>query len=202
MAARRNGAEWLWLLDESVRPEEDALDALLEAAREPLDTPDGPESPILLASRVVTAGGELDPGSLPVPEVHRGDLVVAAYDRRLVALRLARRGSLLVHRRAFEGVASSSDGAPFDDDLRWTARLLRHELGLLVPASVVVRDAGCAPASRVGPALRLLTGDALAPRERPWFAFRLAQAGLAAVRRRPRRAAGGGRGAGHRAGLG
>lgn len=99
-----------------------------------------------------------------------------------MALRLARHGSLLVHRRAFAGDPPPWAGAPFWDDLVWSASLLRDELGVLVPQSVVVREAGGPRPSRVGPALRLLTGDALAPRERPWFAFRLAEEAIAAVR--------------------
>ena len=198
-AALADGVQWLWLLDGSVAPEPDALARLLEAL-EPLDTPGGPVPPVLLASTVVTAAGRLHPGSVPVPEVARGDLVVAAYDRRLVALRLARRGSLLVHRRAFEDPPTLAAGSPLDDDLAWSARLLRHELGLLVPASRVVRSAGGGPARGPGPGLRLLTGDALAPRERPWFAFRLAEEGAAAVRGRLVRGAGGGPGGARRAG--
>ena len=182
-------------------PEPDALESLL-AEVEPLDTPDGPVHPVLLAGRVVTGAGALDPGSLPVAEVVRGDLVVAAYDRRLVALRLARRGSLLVHRRAFEGALAPTAGTLLEDDLAWTARLLRHELGLLVPASVVVRALGGAPARPPAASLRLLTGDALAPRERPWFAFRMAEDGVAAARARLRRAAAGERGAARHAGRG
>jgi hypothetical protein len=160
---------------------------------EPLDTPGGAVHPVLLSSRVVTADGGLDAGALPVAEVVRGDLVVAAYDRRLVALRLARRGSLLLHRSALEAAA------PFAprEDLAWTARLLRTELGLLVPASVAVRAEGAEPARPATAALRLLSGDALAPREKPWFAFRLAEEGVAAARARLRRDAGGARGAGH-----
>jgi hypothetical protein len=76
------------------------------------------------------------------------------------------------------------------DDLEWTARLLRREPGMLVPASVVVRDPACARRSRsparalLASRLRLLGGDALQPRERPWFAFRLAEQGLGELRER------------------
>ena len=189
--------DWVWLVDDSVLPTPDALERLL-AAVEPLGTPDGLIGPILLASKVVTETGALDPGSLPVAEVGRFDLVVAAYERRLVALRLARRGSLLIHRRAFAG-ASAAAPSVLDPDLTWTARLLRRELGLLVPGSVVVRIDGAGRAWTPAASFRLLTGDALAPREKPRFAFRLAEEGVAAARARLGRAAAGERGAAHHA---
>ena len=59
-----------------------------------------------------------------MPHVFDPDLVVAVFAGRLLPVRLARRGSLLVNRRGFERC-----GLPrtvfFGDDLVWTARLLK-----------------------------------------------------------------------------
>jgi hypothetical protein len=166
---------WVWLLDSGVAPEPKALECLLAAA-------DGaPPPPVLLASKVLTPAGTLDPVSLPVPEVHRGDRVLAALEQRVVPLRVARRGSMLVHHQALrEGGARRA----VDRDLEWTARLLRRDPGQLVPSSVVVRvDAGRRPPrARIAATLRLL--GALEPRERLWFAVHLTELALAARRGR------------------
>lgn len=175
--------EWLWLLDHAAVPEPGALEQLLEAV-ERTDPP-----PVLLASKVVNPDGSLNAGSLPVPEVYKADQALAALDRRSLAIRVARRGSLLVHRRGFAAPALADAGWPLRDDIGWTARLLKHEPGLLVPSSVVVLppadgNAEAGSAREVVGWLRLATGDALEPRERPWFAFRFAERALAALRAR------------------
>jgi hypothetical protein len=186
--ALEGDSTWFWLLDGSVAPEPSALERLLEV----LQHPDSMPAPVLLASKVLAPDGSLDRGSLPVPEVHRRDLVVAAVERRLVALRVARRGSLLVHRRGFETWGLPRARSPGYDDLAWTARLLRHEPGLLVPASVVVRVAASEQVEPGGgrmelsSRLRLIIGGALEPRQKPWFAYRLAEDALAGLPLRPR----------------
>ena len=192
-----SGSEWLWLLDGDAVPEPRALEHLVAA----LDAAKALPAPVLLTGKVLAPDGSLDPRSLPVAEVVRSDLVVGAVGRRLLAVRVARRGSLLVHRRAFERPPGAAACAPLDDDLAWTAGLLKHEPGLLVPASVAVRTGpawgGATPAgsehtragayasrAELGRWLRLLSGDALAPRERAWFGFRLAELALATARTR------------------
>jgi hypothetical protein len=179
------GVEWLWLLDGSVVPEPHALESLLGA----LDRVDLIAAPVILASKVVMPDGALDPRSLPVPHVHEPDRVVAAFEQRLLAVRLVRRGSVLVHRRGIEREGLPRTGSVFfGDDLVWTGRLLRDEPGLLVPASVVVRRP---PSERsvkrgkrtsVAAGLRLLTSDALAPGEKPWFGGRLGEEMLGMLR--------------------
>lgn len=187
---------WLWLLDGSAVPEPTALERMLAVVDEVDDMPppevDDLPPPVLLASKVVRPDGSLDRPSLPVAQVGNADLAVAAFERRLLSLRVARGGSLLVHRSGLEAVASRWPRlSPFHDDLEWTARLLKGRLGLLVPTSVVVRApaAGrdrCRPAHReVAGRIRLLLGDAVDVRDKPWFAFRFAEEGLAHVRRAP-----------------
>lgn len=181
-AAVPGDCDWVWLLDAGVVPEPDALARLLEA----LDRLDSRAAPVLLASKVLTPNGFPDRGSLPVPEVFDAELAVDAFDRRLLSLRVARAGSLLVQRRALLG----SGGPPrAGRELEWTARLLARSPGFLVPASVAVRElAGAQAERRRGRAglagwLRLVLGGALGARERPWFAFRLLEEALAALRR-------------------
>jgi rhamnopyranosyl-N-acetylglucosaminyl-diphospho-decaprenol beta-1,3/1,4-galactofuranosyltransferase len=178
--------EWLWLLDGTAVPEPDALAALLEA----LEAHDALPEPVLLASKVVGPDGSPHPAALPVPAVGR-DLTVAAVRRRLLAIRAARPGSLLVHRGGIERCGPPPGGG---DDLVWSARVLRDGFGALVPGSVAVRATpGAPPRVSVRGWARLLVGDALTPREKPWFAFRLAEDAWAGARGRAGRRAGPGR---------
>jgi hypothetical protein len=161
-------ADWFWLVDRSTAPEPTALERLLEAR----DLLGSLTPPVLLASKIVTPDGSPDPGSLPIPQILDPDLAVAACERHLLSIRVARRGSLLVHRSGLP-----RDGS--DRDLEWTARLLRDAPGFLVPQSVAVRTS--VRRSEAAPLLRLVLSDALAPREKPWFAGRLAETALAAL---------------------
>jgi hypothetical protein len=181
------GTEWFWLLDGSVVPEPRALESLLDAVGRVEELPD----PVLLASKVVTEDGSPDPEALPVPQVFDPDLVMSVFDARLLPVRVARRGSLLVHRRGFREHGIPRLGAIFfGEDLVWIARMLKSEPGLLVPASVVVRrtlgDHAAAKRRResVAEELRLLLSDGLNPGEKPWFAGRLAEELLGVVRPR------------------
>ncbi len=176
--ALEGGAQWLWLLDAGVVPDPRALEHLLAATA----AADGLPAPVLVTSRVLTPDGSLDPSSQPVAEVGRSDLVVAAVGRHLLAVRVARRGSLLVHRRAFQQGPATAGHSRLEDDLAWTAGLLRDELGLMAPASVAVRARRGQSRAELARWWRLLAAGALAPRERPWFAFRLAELALASAR--------------------
>ncbi|MGI8749102.1 MAG: hypothetical protein ACR2J6_00865 [Thermoleophilaceae bacterium] len=179
-------ADWVWLLDSGAVPEPTALERLEEATVAPESMP----SPALLASKVLGPDGSLDPLSLPVAQVRDPDFAVAAFEHRLLSLRVARRGSMLVHRDGVNMVASRWPTlSPFDHDLEWTARLLKQKPGLLVPASVVVRRPGSQTRARrargeTASRLRLLLGDAIELRDKPWFAFRFAEEALAGIRER------------------
>jgi hypothetical protein len=179
-------ADWTWLLDGSAVPQADALERLMAVIEPPGDMP----RPALLASKVVRPDGSADPSALPVASVRDPNFGVAAVERRLLALRVARRGSLLVHRSGLEAVAAEWPRlSPFADDLEWTARLLKERRGLLVPASVAVRQPGARVSARPEPwsRLRLLLGDAVELGDKPWFAFRFIEQAVADLRGRWRR---------------
>ena len=179
------GTEWFWLLDGSVTPQPAALEGLLAALGRVELLPE----PLLLMSKVVTPEGSLDPFSLPIPQVLDPDVVVAVFDERLLPVRVARRGSLLVNRRGLERI-----GLPrlssifFGEDLVWSARLLKEQPGVFAPASVAVRqpmsDRAAAKRRRasVAEGVRLLLSDGLHPGEKPWFGGRLAEDLLALMR--------------------
>ena len=166
---------WVWLLDSGVLPEPDALERLVAAAeRSP--------TALLLVSKAISPDGALDPASLPVPEVPRGDVVLGALEQRAVPLRLARRGSMLVRGEA----AQQLDARAIERDLEWTARLLRRGRGLLVPGSLAVRAASGKRSAQPNFAATLRTLAVLEPRERLWFAAYFGEQALASRRRRGR----------------
>jgi len=171
---------WVWLLDAGAVPERRALECLLGATKGVSPVPG------LLASRVMTADGTLDPSSTPVAEVHHAERVLDALEQHVVPLRAVRSGSLLVTSSALERDAPDGASALADRALEWSVRMLRRELGVLVPGSVVLRPPGSerhpSAAVRVAAAVRLL--GALEPRERLWFAAHLGERALGSLRSR------------------
>lgn len=134
-AARAGDAEWFWLMDDDTIARSDALAALLAA---PTAVADLPPVPMLLASRVVWRDGRLHP--MNTPGFERSDVarVVESGAHGLLPLRVTTFVSLLVRRAAID-----RHGLPprhffiWSDDLEFTARILRHEVGYVVPDSIV-----------------------------------------------------------------
>lgn len=128
------GYEWIWLMDDDTIPSPGALTALLTA--EHIIRSREPET-LVLASRVVWTDGRLHPMNQPRPKTSWSELVAAA-ELGYMPLRAASFVSLLVHRRAVD-LHGLPHGYYFvwNDDLEYTARLLRSGHGFWVPASVV-----------------------------------------------------------------
>lgn len=129
-------ATWFWLLDDDTITNPDALHQLLSArGRFPDDA-----RPDLLASRVVWTDGSMHP--MNVPRLKRGDLLESmslAAERATVSLRSTSFVSVLIHRRHVEQYGLPiADYFIWNDDVEYTARILRDNFGVMVPASVVV----------------------------------------------------------------
>jgi len=188
LAALRADSPWLWLLDGSVLPEPPALERLLQV----LDDPGPLPAPVLLASKIVTPAGAFDRSSLPVAQVMDRDVAIAAFERRVVSLRLVRGGSLLVNRE-WVSVPGHPSLDPFADDLEWAARILWRGPGMLVPGSVAVRlpvDARAAhrrARRQLVERAKLLRTDAIDPTDKPWFALTVLEDGLEHLRSAPAR---------------
>ncbi|MBA2261182.1 MAG: hypothetical protein H0W03_00770 [Solirubrobacterales bacterium] len=173
-AAAATGATWLWLVDARVRPGPAALEELLA----PLSHLVALGDPVLFSGKVVGADGRLDRDAPPWPRLLARELAITGADHRLAALRAARHGSLLVHRRAVE-----QHGPPrpelsgAGDDLEWTGRVLRDEPGYLAPRSVAVRerDGEPDPLAFAANRVRILRGDGWRGQEKAWFGFLFAQ---------------------------
>src|SRR3954468_2949909 len=158
---------WVWFLDGTAVPRPDALAALLAAA----ERLESVSAPAVLASRVVASDGALAPAHVPLAPQAQTQVAVRTAALRVLPIRAATGGSLLVRGHALSHVGSR-DGAA----MLWTARLLRQEPGFLVPDSVA--EASAAPArgshsARV--AAQLLLGTALRPRERLRFGVELGE---------------------------
>jgi len=145
------GAEVIWLMDDDTEPAPTALDALL-AAR---DTFSG-RTPVIVASRVVWTDGRDHPMNTP--------------RRRPFATRRARAaaaaiGCIPIRSASFVSILIDSDatrrlGLPradyflWNDDFEFTTRLLRHDTGLLCPASVVTHKTAAFGATDADPGER------------------------------------------------
>ena len=119
MAAPTTPSGWRFVVDEGVEPAPDCLERL-QAARALV--PDA----VLIAAKVVLPDGSLDPGSEPVPRILDKEEAVEAARLRLLALRAARPGAMLLRDGAKPGLAS-------------TAALLAGGRGYLAPEAVAVR---------------------------------------------------------------
>lgn len=127
-------ADWLWLLDDDSFPSPMALERLLEALGRTGHLP----PPSLLASRVQWRDGEPHPMNMPTVKRRDARLLAESADHGLLPLRATTWVSLLLSRSAVE-----QHGMPLAhffyqaDDIEYTARILRHDHGYFVPASVV-----------------------------------------------------------------
>lgn len=186
--ALAGAAQWLWLIDCGVVPEPSALERLLAPLAAVPELP----TPVLLAGRVTAPDGRLHPLSAPWPRLTRKDVAVVACEHRLLSIRAARHGSVLVHRRAVERSGlPASRYLPGSDDLEWTARILKDAVGYLVPDSVATRRAHETAGVRthlrhLRGRLKMLCGSTLQGEERLLYVQMSAQDALAEMRARPR----------------
>jgi GT2 family glycosyltransferase len=156
-------------MDDDTEPQPGALAALREAA--------GDGDPLVLASRVVWTDGSLHPMNWPWVKQEPKAALLDGSARGRLPLRAASFVSVLVHRDAVD-----RHGLPhahyfiWNDDLEWTARVLRDGDGWWVPASVAMHRTRTpyAPIGATGDRfyyearnkLLMLRGPAWTPRER------------------------------------
>lgn len=133
--AAERAFDWLWIMDDDSIANPDAL-AQLTDALEPNDV----EKPTILASRVVWTDGDVHPMNCPEFRAER--------DRESWAVELAK-GRVPIRSASFVSIlvnqtAVKQHGLPWadyfiwNDDVEYTARILRNNSGYWVPASVVV----------------------------------------------------------------
>lgn len=147
--AAGNGFDWIWTLDDDSAPRPDALAALLQcrAQFDPQMRPD------LLASKVVWTDGALHPMNISKPKLYDAEQQFTAAAHAAMSIRFTSFVSLLLHRRLVEAYGLPLSGFfLWNDDVEYTGRILRRELGVMVPASVVVHNTAArhVPAAAVG----------------------------------------------------
>ncbi|OKL50223.1 glycosyltransferase [Boudabousia marimammalium] len=133
LAVTEEQADLVWIMDDDTIPTRTALEELLKAHSE------YPGTPAVLASRAIWIDGATHPMNthrrrplLEAPQIMHAEALGA------IPVRAASFVSILVDARAI-----IADGLPeadyfiWNDDLEYTARILRNRVGLYVPASVV-----------------------------------------------------------------
>lgn len=140
--AYEEGFDWFWLMDDDTIPRPEALKALLEAQRLPLNP-----RPRVLASRQLLPSGLPHPTTAFVnPTDLRHPFLWLRLRPRYRPIRWALFTSVLLHRSLVE-----EQGLPhkaffiWEDDLEYTARALRRGLGLQVRDSEVVHKSASKP---------------------------------------------------------
>ena len=132
--ARDEGFDWMWIMDDDSVPSNDALERLLVAA----DAVTG-LAPAILASKVVWTDGGLHPMNKPILKTEDKEHLFALAERRMLPIRSASFVSILLRRPVVEKY-----GLPFadyfiwNDDVEYTARILKKDTGWWVADSVVV----------------------------------------------------------------
>lgn len=192
-AARRSGARWVWLLDDDSVARPDALERLLDAPWREAGLPE----PVLLASAVEWTDGSPHPMNRPSLLRRDLDLVVRAAGVGLLPIRTSTFVSTLV---AAEAVGRH--GLPRAeyflqaDDMEFTARILRHEPGYAVAASVVEHRTASATDATADPrrfffhlrnTLYMLRSPAWATPEKGWLAWSIVTTSARFVRGQPLR---------------
>ena len=147
--AARHCFDWIWTLDDDSLPKPDALAALLQCR----DRFDPSSRPDLLASKVVWTDGSLHPMNIPKPKLYNAEQQFAAAQNAAMSIRFTSFVSLLLHRRLVAAHGLPLSGYfMWNDDVEYTGRILRHEFGVMAPASVVVHNTAVkyVPAASVG----------------------------------------------------
>lgn len=147
--ALAQGFDWIWTLDDDSIANPAALAALLKAHESfPQD-----RKPELLASKVVWTDGSIHPMNLQKPKLYDPEAQILAAGHSAMSIRFTSFVSMLVSRRVVEKYGLPVAGYfMWNDDVEYAGRILRNELGVLVPASVVCHKTARkhVPATSVG----------------------------------------------------
>lgn len=139
--AMAEGYDWLWVMDDDTIPAPDALERLVDR----IEPPDGLPRPVMLVSKILWTDGTMHPMNTPGPMLQSMDRFVTGVESGLIQIRAATFPSMLV-----EAAAIRRTGLPrrdffiWSDDIEFTMRLLKHEVGYLVPDSVAIHKTATA----------------------------------------------------------
>ncbi len=132
--ACRLGCDWVWTLDDDTIARPDTLANLLAAA----DSFPAHRVPSVVASKVVWTDGSLHPMNVPKPKLYDPEAQLLAASCGTMSIRFSSFVSMLIRADAI-----GRHGLPmagyfmWNDDVEFSARILRDEFGVVAPASVV-----------------------------------------------------------------
>ncbi|CAN5607979.1 glycosyltransferase family 2 protein [soil metagenome] len=133
-AAHQHGFDWIWTFDDDSIVEPDALEQLLAARSRFSES----HRPGLLASKVVWTDGSLHPMNIQKPKLYNADQQFLAAGCSTMSIRFTSFVSMLIHRSLIDRYGLPIAGYfLWNDDVEYSARILRNELGVLVPSSIV-----------------------------------------------------------------
>ena len=126
--------DWVWTMDDDTLCTEQALQKLLEARQKfPLD-----HRPNLLASKVIWTDGSLHPVNLQSFKPFDPEAQFMAAEAGTISIRFTSFVSMLIHRSCvFRFGLPVADYFLSNDDMEYSAAILRSQLGVVVPGSVV-----------------------------------------------------------------
>lgn len=132
--AYEKGFDWIWVMDDDTIVEPDSLRELFTA----YERFEEPLKPCLLASKVVWTDGSMHSMNIPGIKHRESESLLLAARKSTVSIRATTFVSLLMHRTVVEQYGLPyADYFIWCDDVEYTARVLRDNLGVLVPTSVV-----------------------------------------------------------------
>lgn len=132
--------DWIWLMDDDTIPAGTALEELFNAYKR-WDNEDPQEWPRLMASKVVWRDGTVHPMNIPDIWTKDREKIFTAVAKSTLPIRSSSFVSVMFHRSMVERYGLPiSDYFIWNDDLEYTARILRHELGVIVPKSIVCHN--------------------------------------------------------------
>lgn len=135
------GCDWVWTLDDDTIAKPDALENLLATA----DCFPAAQSPSIVASKVVWTDGSLHPMNIQKPKLYNPDSQLLAASRGTMSIRFSSFVSMLIRKEAI-----NRHGLPvagyfmWNDDVEYSGRILRDDLGVVAPASVVCHKTAAA----------------------------------------------------------
>ncbi len=130
-----SGADWLWLMDDDTITEPTTLEELLRVPH--LFAP--ASRPLLLASKVIWTDGSLHYMNPVRTKLQDLEALYRSVARATLSIRSATFVSCLVHRELVTRYGLPiADYFIWGDDTEYTARVLRENFGVMVPASIAM----------------------------------------------------------------
>jgi GT2 family glycosyltransferase len=132
--ACRLGCDWVWTLDDDTIAEPDTLRNLLAAA----DSFPTDNTPSIVASKVVWTDGSMHPMNVQKPKLYDAESQFLAAMHGTMSIRFSSFVSMLIRTDSIRRHGLPVAGYfMWNDDVEFSARILRDELGVVAPKSVV-----------------------------------------------------------------